>query len=421
MATSISNGIASQVPAGNPAIEGLTAGPIRPADRIVLVDVLRGFALLGIALPNWLNTSGGVRQWIRVFDEGAFFTAFSFLFGLGFALQIIRAETTGRPFVLRYLWRLAILCLIGIVHRIFIYGGDILIYLAVTGVPLLIVRRWRSDVILALAAICLVYSLTPQTPDGRIWIRNRPEPAPHAAVVSPPPAWCEAVPGLTDRYRLLVCQRAADVRDLFQDWLANAQGGRGRQFLVLCLFLLGLYAGRKRILHDVRGHTSLIIGVAIGMLFLGLTSRGLEFYRIALPEPFTGWRHRGLGNLGMCLFYLSAATLAFTYWNAARRVLNPLGAVGRMALTNYLAQSVIFAVILGQGLGLIGGYAPRTSPSIGQWPTLLLILSVFVLQIVFSNWWFTRYEIGPVEWAWRSLTWFRAQPFRKQQETRLAA
>ena len=77
-------------------------------------------------------------------------------------------------------------------------------------------------------------------------------------------------------------------------------------------------------------------------------------------------------------------------------------------------SSWIFAVILGQGLGLIGGYAPGTRASVGQWPTLLLILTVFVLQVVFSNRWFKHHEIGPVEWAWRSLTWFRLQPFRKK-------
>jgi len=80
-----------------------TLGPVQPRERIQLVDVLRGFALLGILQVNFANTSEWLYQLVEFFAEGSFYTTYSFLFGLGFALQMIRAEEVRRPFLLRYL------------------------------------------------------------------------------------------------------------------------------------------------------------------------------------------------------------------------------------------------------------------------------------------------------------------------------
>ena len=112
-----------------------------------------------------------------------------------------------------------------------------------------------------------------------------------------------------------------------------------------------------------------------------------------------------LGNIGLALFYLSSLTLLVTHWRLARRALAPLAKVGRMGLTNYLMQSVIFTSILGAG-----GFGVMEDVDEGY--SLLLINGVFVVQILYSYWWFKHFQFGPVEWLWRSLTWWQLQPMR---------
>ena len=151
------------------------AGPVQPHERSLLVDVLRGFALLGILQANFQNTSGALSDLIKFLVEGSFYTTFSFLFGLGFAIQLIRAEEAKRPFILRYVWRTVILLFIGVVHYVFFRSSEILIEYALCAGVLLLVRRWRPSLILALAAAYLVFSMSPRIPEGHAWTRINPE------------------------------------------------------------------------------------------------------------------------------------------------------------------------------------------------------------------------------------------------------
>ena len=137
-------------------------GPVARSERIEVIDILRGFALLGILLVNmeffshpvqqvlfglkeWTSAADRLAEWgIRFLAEGKFYSLFSFLFGLGFALQIQRAEARGTRFVPFYLRRLFILLLIGLAHAIFLWTGDILVLYAVTGAVLLLLFRRRA-------------------------------------------------------------------------------------------------------------------------------------------------------------------------------------------------------------------------------------------------------------------------------------
>ncbi len=396
-------------------------GPVAGQQRIQVVDVLRGFALLGILLPNWANTTGGLSKSIHFLAEGSFYTAYSFLFGLGFALQLLRAENAARPFILRYLWRTAILGVIGAAHLVFIWSGDILLNFALLAWLLLLVRRWRPSLILALAAASLMFAMSPRARSGPSRTRSSPTPVETAnprtppnttvAQTNPPPP-CDAVPGMVVDYRQSVCLGSARVVALLTDFIGTAQGGRSRQAVIVCMFLLGLYAGRRRIFDDVVQHTRLLAWVACVALVVALAGRGLEMFRIALPNAIAGWRvYRTLGNIGLSLFYLSSVSLLFTHWHRAKAAMVPLATVGRMSLTNYLMQSVMFSLVLGRGLGLIA-YADGTTARVAGWYSVLLINAFFVVQVLYSNWWFQRFQFGPVEWAWRSLTWFHVQPMR---------
>ncbi len=398
------------------------AGPVRPQERIQLVDVLRGFALLGILQVNFgfESASGARSNLLYFFVDGSFYTTFAFLFGLGFSIQIIRAEETKRPFILRYLWRTLILFFIGATHYVFISSDfDALHYLAVCAVLLLFVRRWRPSLIIALAAAFLVFSMSPPVPEGHIWTRINPEQVEAerlgrqlstATSQANPPAWCQMIPGLTDAYRGDVCREAEHLRTRLTQNLATVQWWQNTPVPMLCMLLLGLYAGRRRILRDAAQHTRFFIWVAVVALVFGLAGNALDVFRefftgkgIALPKALDGWRLTYLlGNIGLALFYLASITLLFTHRRRARRVLAPLANVGRMGLTNYLMQSVIFVIVLGRGFGI----------RVEGWYGLLLLNSFFVVQILYSHWWFQHFQFGPVEWLWRSLTWFRIQPMR---------
>ncbi len=398
------------------------AGPVQPRERMVLVDVLRGFALLGILQVNFdgQNAKDALDNLLEFFVDGSFIAAFSFLFGLGFAIQLIRSEEAKRPFILRFLWRTLILFFIGATYFVFIRPYVIITDYALLAPLLLFVRRWRPKLILALAAAVLVFSMSPRLPEGHIWTRVNPEQVETerlgaqlnaATAQANPPGWCQMIPGLTDAYRQNMCGRAATVRTLLTQELGTVQWWKG-QAGVLCMFLLGLYAGRRRVFRDAAEHTRFFGWVAGIALAFGLAGSSLyvfgDFFSekgIALPKSLDSWRlAQLLGNIGMSLFYLAGVTLLFTHVHLARRVLAPLAHVGRMALTNYLMGYLILMTLLGDGFGFV--------VRVDNWFSLLLVNAFFAVQIVYSYWWFQYFRFGPVEWVWRSLTWFRLQPMR---------
>jgi uncharacterized protein len=422
-ATTLPTGIvASGAAAFGASTASREAGPVQARERIQLLDVLRGFALLGMLQQNDQKAPGPLlSNLIDFLADGSFYTTFSFLFGLGFAIQLLRAEEAKRPFILRYLWRTVILFFIGAGHFIFNRNHPILEVYALFAGVLLLVCRWRPSLILALAAAWLVFSISPRIPEGHVWTRLNPEQVEaerlgtqlsSATAQANPPSWCQMLPGLTDAYRSEVCGRAAGVRKLLTHDVATVQWWKGWTGH-MCMFLLGLYAGRRRILRDAAQHTRFLAWVAgVGLVF-GLAGNALDVFKeffagkgIALPKALDGWSVAySLGNIGLSLFYLASVTLLFTHRRIARRALAPLAYVGRMGLTNYLMQAIMFVTVLGyRGLDVMSG--------IEGWYNQLLINSFFIVQILYSRWWFQHFQFGPFEWAWRSLTWFRAQPMR---------
>ena len=413
-----------------PSTVSTDAGPVQPRGRMVLLDVLRGFALLGILQVNFdgQNAKDALDNLLEFFVDGSFIAAFSFLFGLGFAIQLIRAEEAKRPFVVRFLWRTLILFFIGASYFVFIRPYVIITDYALLAPLLLFVRRWRPKLILGLAAAVLVFSMSPRLPEGQIWTRVNPEQveterlsaqSSAATAQANPPAWCQMIPGLTDAYRENMCGRAATVRTLLTQELGTVQWWKG-QAGVLCMFLLGLYAGRRRIFRDAARHTRFFVWVGAGALVVGLAGSALyvfdDFFAdkgIALPKSLDGWRLTlKLGDIGMSLFYLASITLLYTHRSLVRRFLAPLANVGRMALTNYLMGYLILMTLLGDGFGFV--------VRVDNWFSLLLVNAFFAVQIVYSYCWFQYFRFGPVEWLWRSLTWFRIQPMRAPPQQALA-
>ena len=400
----------------------------RSSERIVVLDVLRAFALLGIIITH-ASTGylagrppsadfmmfGPLDRWVsaagNLLTFGKFFTIFSFLFGLSFAIQMRSAEQKGAAFSGRFLWRLAVLALIAIVHGAF-YTGDILIIYAMLGVLLIPVRNLGTKW-LVIAGLLLVLNV----PGMLLNIRQ----------INAPPPTTEQQQGAAERGKefALLAQRqyeakksgsvGAVVHTNFTDALAMKvffQLATGRLWITFGLFLLGLAAGRAQIFRDSTDHRRFFrallwtAGPVAAVTTAIATVRPAGFFVTSLTDVLVAFSWT-VQQLALSAFYVAAITLLL--WRAPRAgLLASLAPAGRMGLTVYLTQSV-FGLLLfyGFGLGLMGEIGVAAAMGAG--------ILFFVAQVLLAHAWMTRFSMGPVEWLWRSLTWLKLQPNLRAQ------
>lgn len=411
----------------------MSHNPLRPTtQRLVHLDVLRGFALLGILLVNFewftrpiqaivlgaepgLSGLDATADWlIRVLAEGKFYPLFSILFGAGFALMAERALIRQTVFWGIYLRRLFVLALIGLAHMILVWAGDILFVYAVTGFVMVALFR--------------------HTPPARLWKWALP-------FIFLPVAMMWLGTAAIESTRLDSDTHAQVMAEFAQDELAH------RQTIERAKSIHARGSWRQNVgqrLDDMRfnlGHFLFWVPPVLGFFLIGrwLIVSG----RLSRPDEhrmwFRRWRSRGLllglplavtgglilheanmmipsfttalgltmtavAGLLLALAYLSAVTLG-----AARLAF--LAPAGQMALTNYLLQSLFWTwMIYGHGLGL-WGQLPRSLQ-------MVLAVSFFVCQVIFSHWWLKRFAFGPAEWLWRTLSYWQFQPFGRTKETR---
>jgi uncharacterized protein len=416
---------------------GAEARPVDGSDRLVLLDALRGFALCGVFVSNvFLWFSGRVfvpraemqaaMATASLFDKatmigfmvlisGKFITLFSFLFGLGFAVQMGRAEARGTSIAPLYARRLAVLLLIGLTHVSLLWYGDILATYALLGFGLLLFRDRADKTVLRWAVpLVLLWPIAGSLLLDLRQLLSSPEVA--AAMAQEATARSGAIRGevlqvLRQGSYLEVLR--AHARFLFGDFLPPTVAILGSLF---GRFLLGMIAGRRRYFHDAARHLpffrrvlrwGLLAGVLAGVT---LAAFAVLFMSKVLDTDKLPWFEyvilgvRQLSELGFAAVYGAGFVLLFqrARW---QRVLSVLAPVGRMALSNYLSQSVIGVLLFyGYGLGLIGKVGPARC--------VALTLGIFCVQIVLSRLWLARFRFGPAEWVWRSLTYGKAQPMR---------
>jgi len=410
--------------------------PIAAKERIEVLDVLRGFAIFGILLVNMAayNSPLAILQWSDVewwtgtadhlaeglifyLARGKFVTMFSFLFGLSFALFLLRAEASGAPFFPLYRRRLLALLLIGLLHRFFLWHDDILAFYAIVGFFLLLAMRAKARTVLILALLVFFLPRVKWFYDE--WRTFGATPAATEAQAGP------SGEDVSEQLRAPVEARIhafgqGNLAEVHTQRTEDALAGWGYYFWyysfppTLAMFLFGLYVGRRRIFHDLTGQLSCVRHMLWWGLALGLVGEAVYFLLPRLASVLPTWT--GLFRLtvwwtfgvpGLCFFYVAVLTLLFRN-PAWRGWLAPLGAVGRTALSNYLLQSVICTTIFySYGLGLYG----KVGPALG----LALTALIFALQIPLSMWWLRRFRFGPAEWLWRTLTYGRLQPMRVSQ------
>lgn len=411
----------SSVPLTTPEPTNVTH-PIGAVERIEVIDILRGFTIFGILLvnmplygwPNWgplramrAQLPGGpadeVAGWfIWLFAEDKFYPLLAFLFGLGFSIQLARAESHGAHFLPVYRRRLLALLLIGLAHSFLIWSGDILARYAIVGFLLIPFRSCREKTLLVFAVVCLLI------PIALLPIQRE----------------------VHQRLFGLVVERDADYKALWEESLQAYSQGKFAEIMaeraraiawtfswpsqwlhILGLFLIGLYAGRRGFFQKLGTYLSFIrraMWWALALGLAGILARAGIFRLPALRMPyFTGFAGEVLetaGYLALSFFY-ACVIILLTQRPAWKTRLAPLGAVGRMALSNYLFQSVICTTIFyGYGLRLFG----KVGPAAG----LGLTFAIYATQIALSIWWLRRFRFGPMEWVWRSLTYGKLQPMR---------
>ena len=387
--------------------------PVSKQERIIFVDILRGFAVFGILVANMSSYSGqqfnvagvsdpidkGVLLLIQFLITAKFYSLFSFLFGWGMSVQMRRALEKSRRFAPVFVRRMLILLAFGILHGVLIWTGDILTLYAVLGLLLLLFRKRSEKFILVAVLAVLLFSILltlPWKPVERFVEIYRTATGFMRYNANDPNSYVNGSYAQITRLRL---QDFLWANSNFIFYFGNVFG----------MFLLGLYTGKGRIFENIDQHQALLRRVLAAGFVIGAGFNGLLVWQTLHPGWLAGDYQRILlvalrtfGAPALMLFYVSGFILLYQNKNWRSRI-EPLSAVGRMALSNYLLQSLVATLIFyNYGLGLYG----EITPAVG----LILTVIIYVAQIRLSAWWFSRYQFGPMEWVWRTLTYGRRQP-----------
>jgi uncharacterized protein len=391
--------------------------PISSQERIEVLDVLRGLAVCGILIGNmqWFSGYGMMppsvaRQspfadqithfLVHFFVEGKFYSIFSFLFGFGFALQIARAEERGDLKASLFKRRLFWLLVIGLLHAYLLWSGDILSIYALMGFVLILFRKKTNGALLKWAFVLLAIPILTYILLYALFVALVPPGAVAKLDAAQIDFWRESVRKVPQSSYL----------QIIAGYNLNMIVGRYASLILemrlpklLAMFLFGSYAYRRGFFQDLSSHQPFIRRVLVYGLILGLIGNvafaafaGAEAVFPPSPAGIVGVISYAFGVPALALFFIA---LVATLWQKApssnaRRLLAWLAPVGRMALTNYLLQTVIcLSLFYGYGFGQFG--------RVGATTATLIALAIFLFQIFTSALWLKYFAYGPMEWIWR--------------------
>ncbi len=399
-----------------------TIAPTPVRERIDLLDILRGFALLGILIVNMgvfsfpyiaqiTRTPRGdsaldhaTELLIAALATGKFYPLFAFLFGLGMWMQMERIQAAGGSpgrFMAR---RLLVLMGFGLAHALLIWNGDILFVYALVGLAALLFRKVQPRTLLIWAGILLAIPM----------IFGAGFVALGALLSGDASGMAEGMAMLRDlEQRAIETYAHGSWGQIFVwraiEWLVIMVSLlSGSAIQILALFLIGMYFGKRQIFqrlmqlpeHERRlpaGGVCLAVGL-IANLALAWQMRVTD-----LSSPLAGlWQILTLIAGPVLSYGYLALIVTLTRTESWRHRLQPLAAAGRMALSNYITQSIICTLIFySYGLGLFG--------QVGAFVGLVISVTIWLAQLGVSVIWLKRFRFGPMEWAWRSLTYGKPQ------------
>ncbi len=384
----------------------LASAPVNPGERLDSVDILRGIALLGVLAVNVVYEFrvSIFEQFLPAAPASALDTAvqtvlttavelkalalFSMLFGLGLAIQYERLGKSPHRLSL-LVRRLVILLAIGLIHLLFIWNGDILTEYGLAGLfvlPFLWGPRWLLAI--SAAVFLALYFAMPLLPPivpwpTTTWIRHHAVEARDAY-------------GTGDFLRVL----AFRLREI-PSFLPLHVSIFPR---TIALFLFGMFVWRTGIIRCPAKHGFLLRGVAIvGVVAGGALAIAVENQALSALGP-AQFSIQELSTALLAIGY-GAAIIYFADTPVGKRMLAWAAPLGRMAFTNYLAQSLIFGwIFYGYGLGLFGRVGAATALAIG--------ICVYIVQVLVSIQWLRYFRFGPIEWIWRTLMYGTPQRLR---------
>jgi len=424
-------------------------GPVKENERIHAVDVLRGFALLGILVMNIYAFAmpfagyqsplpcGGdskldLGTWYvtHILFDQKMMSIFSMLFGAGLVLMARRADAKDQKFGRFYYRRLLWLLMFGLVHAYLLWVGDILFFYGICGMLLFPFRKLSARTLI-ITGICLMLVAPPvSTAMGFMfgWMRGEVREA-HRRIEAEEELepyhrdlmanWDEMRKGMDPppkEIRRQIKAHQGSYNEIFMErlpaliWMQTillvfSLGWRitGLMMLGMGLMKAGVFsAGRTRGFYL----KLVALGYCVGFLLVGisafdLTRTGWDFvhmFKIGMYWNYFGSVFVALGHVGMVMLVFQSGTLGW--------LREALSAVGRMAFTNYLMHTLICTTIF-------YGYAFGQFGRIDRFALMGIVLAIWILQLALSPLWLRHFKFGPAEWLWRSLTYRKLQPMRR--------
>ena len=398
--------------------------PVDDTERINSLDVLRGFALLGILVMNiqafsmvgaaYMNPTAygdltGANYWVwyvshLLFDQ-KFMALFSALFGAGIVLMWRRAEAKSRRATGLHYRRTFWLMVFGLVHAYGVWAGDILFVYSLCGLWVFWLKRRSPKALIIIGAIVLMVSPVlmmtaglsvqwwPQEDVEQMMVGWQPTPEQVAEEVA------NYQGGWSDQGRSRVKAAVGmhtETFIFFIFWRVS-----GLMIIGMALFKIGFFSAEL---------SDRIYKRCIGISFLGLPILVYSVHQNfasawSIERFFFSQVYNYFASLLVSLGYASAIMLIYKH-GLLTKVTSRLANVGRMALTNYLLHTIIATTIFyGHGLGYFGQVSRA-----GQ---ILIVCGIWAFQIPFSAWWLKRFQFGPFEWLWRSLSYMKQQPLMR--------
>ncbi|KUY30642.1 hypothetical protein ATB96_14290 [Elizabethkingia ursingii] len=388
-------------------------------NRIVELDILRGFALFGILIVNigllgfpafdinprdyWHEPYDQFTvKFLYLFAEGKFISIFSFLFGLGFIIFMKNANSKGKNAKALFLRRMAILFIIGLIHGYFIWFGDVLMVYSILGCILYLTFNRKNTkyplwaLLLCLSAnlfFTILIFLDKEPVNNLNTIKESINNVHHIIDIYSKGTWQEIFSQnhhdlLTSKYAYTLCSPQ-----------------------ILSMFFLGAFAGEIQLFSNIKRLKGFIITSTFYCFVLSIFIVIFNYYLIDTPPNTILFNavdvfNTFIGSPIISLLYILIFTLLLQKeWFYI--LMTPLKVVGRMALTNYVFQSVtgIF-LFYSMGLGLYGTISPAVS--------MLIALIIFTIQIALSHVWMELFRYGPLEWLWRIGTYMKLVPILKK-------
>ncbi|MCI0767929.1 DUF418 domain-containing protein [Bacillus sp. TL12] len=381
--------------------------------RVEAIDAVRGFALFGILLVNMTliqfgmfsgeqptyvfgKIDEGANRFIEFFGTHNFISLFSFLFGLSIILLQKSILAKEKRFFPVYIRRIIILLILGYIHGIFIWSGDILFAYGIVGIFLMMFINRKPKTLLIWAFILLAFTMFISYPfESNANVEDFSSYIGKEQTVHKTGSYTDHI-----KFRLY--------ENPFEDiGITGFSGGFLLTFLMIILmaplFLLGMYVGKKGWLFEIDKHVSSLKKL---WFISGIFSFSVKILALLTQQPILIMLKDSVSPLGMALFYGSSIILLFHY-KKALRLLEYVANMGKMSVSNYLAQTIIATTIFyAYGFGLYG--------KIGYFFGIVLTIGIYSFQLYASTYWLQRYRIGPVEYVWRLGTYLKRPAFKRK-------